>query len=135
MVRRIDRADTLITAYACIAAVVVHVGATALSGHYIAYVLVDPGVILDINKKRLVDDIATRGDGEASQQSGSASTSDDSSSTKKEDNRMWCYCSEYVVSHFVPGPSLLITVPDSTQIRLASVDEVMQAKAYLCFVS
>jgi hypothetical protein len=24
---------------------------------------------------------------------------------------------------------------DSTQIRLASVDEVMQAKAYLCFVS
>lgn len=38
-------------------------------------------------------------------------------------------------SRVVTGSPLIILTPDSTQIRLASVDEVMQAKAYLCFVS
>lgn len=97
MVRNISLTDTLPTADACLTAVVVHVGATALSGHYIAYVLVDPGVVLDINKKRLVDDVTPHHGGESGQQSGSASAGVDSSNTKKEDNRMWCYCSECVV--------------------------------------
>lgn len=97
MVRYMAPSEILIIAYGCLTAVVVHVGATALSGHYIAYVLVDPGVVLDINKQRLVKDIATRSDEESDQQSGSASAGVNSTHTKKEDNRMWCYCSEYVV--------------------------------------
>ncbi|KAJ9111636.1 hypothetical protein QFC19_000992 [Naganishia cerealis] len=98
-----------------ITAVVVHVGATALSGHYIAYVLVDPGVVLDINRKRLVHDVGLAHEGAEDPSGGIAAAGvANSNEAEKEDNRVWCYCSD-------------------TQIRLASVTEVMQAKAYLCF--
>lgn len=95
--------------------VVVHVGASAISGHYIAYVLVDPGVVLDINRKRLVDDMGLKQEGpEAGSDGIVAAGVAVSNKAEKEDNRVWCYCSD-------------------TQIRLATIDEVMQAKAYLCF--
>lgn len=117
------------------AAVVVHVGATALSGHYIAYVLVDPGVVLDINKKQLLADVAQQHEGEAGRDPGIATAGvADANKTKKEDHRVWCYCSEYV---FIPHVLISVTdsMPRSTQIRLAAAEEVMQAKAYMCFVS
>ncbi|KAJ9118222.1 hypothetical protein QFC22_004129 [Naganishia vaughanmartiniae] len=95
--------------------VVVHVGASAISGHYIAYVLVDPGVVLDINRKRLVNDMGMKLEEQDHSSSGIAAAGVAiSNKAEKEDNRVWCYCSD-------------------TQIRLATIDEVMQAKAYLCF--
>lgn len=70
-------------------------GATALSGHYIAYVLVDPGVVLEVNKRHLLGDVAQQHEGEAGRPPGIATAGvADANKTKKEDNRVWCYCSE-----------------------------------------
>lgn len=87
-------------------AVVVHLG-TMIGGHYIAYVLVDP-------ERLFTPPGAEAGIAEHMEQ-----MSLDEGEGKREkvkDRRVWCYCSD-------------------TEIRLASVDEVMAAKAYLCFVS
>ncbi|KAJ9099815.1 hypothetical protein QFC21_003815 [Naganishia friedmannii] len=68
--------------------VVVHVGASAISGHYIAYVLVDPGVVLDINRKRLVHDMGMKQEDHDESSSGIAAAGVAiSNKAGKEDNR------------------------------------------------
>lgn len=59
----------------------------------------------------------------------SSSTSTAQLPQGKKDKRVWCYCSEYVYSQRTDA------LTDSTSIRLASLDEVLKARAYLCFVS
>lgn len=113
-----------------------HVGASAISGHYIAYVLVDPGVVLNINRKRLVDDMGIEREEQDDSSSGIAAAGVAiSNKVEKEDNRVWCYCSEYVFCLLRRMSFSCQCATRSTQIRLATIDEVMQAKAYLCFVS
>lgn len=76
-------------------------------------------------------DSAIPADGVAGLSLDGRSSSDHGSEGKKEDRRVWCFCSESV-------QSLSITLSadeGSTSIRLASVEEVLSAKAYLCFVS
>jgi hypothetical protein len=58
-------------------------------------VLVDPGVVLDINRKRLVDDMGLKQEGRADGLNGIAAAGVAvSNKAEKEDNRVWCYCSE-----------------------------------------
>ncbi|KIR28884.1 hypothetical protein I309_02379 [Cryptococcus deuterogattii LA55] len=104
-------------------AVVVHVGEMT-SGHYVAYVLVDPEMVFgkdqhkeggdssetSINDKTLQDDPAERSD---------TPTNEEQKSTKrgrapKKDRRVWAFCSD-------------------EYIREVEVEEVLSAKAYLCF--
>lgn len=101
-------------------AVVVHVGASSLSGHYVAYVLVEPGAILKHLQpehmqpsKEQGQVAAAAGEGRDATQCGpdveadlmaepsiapngeSASKSSNGSNTEtKKDTRVWCYCSE-----------------------------------------
>lgn len=88
-------------------AVVVHLG-TMVGGHYIAYVLVDP--------ERLFSPPGDGGFAEYMEKLMLDDKQGDKDKDKDKDRRVWCYASD-------------------TEIRLASVNEVMAARAYLCFVS
>lgn len=100
-----DRTPMPYTLYA----VVVHLG-TMVGGHYIAYVLVDP--------ERL---FSPPGDGGFAEYMEKLTLDAEEREAgeprvRDKDRRVWCYASD-------------------TEIRLASVQEVMAARAYLCFVS
>ncbi|KAL1406772.1 hypothetical protein Q8F55_006177 [Vanrija albida] len=88
-------------------AVVVHLG-TMVGGHYIAYVLVDPErMFADPRQPDQVSDITAAAERLSDLKLGDAKI-------RGRDRRVWCYCSD-------------------TEVRFASVDEVMNARAYLCF--
>lgn len=78
-------------------AVVVHLGLTAISGHYVCYVLVDPGVII---KNRAAFGAATADMQDAICEPDMAAaafanpTEGASAAPHPVDNRVWCYCSE-----------------------------------------
>ncbi|WWC69375.1 uncharacterized protein I206_103314 [Kwoniella pini CBS 10737] len=108
-------------------ALVVHLG-TMIGGHYIAYCLVDPEKMFGLNKDNEENktptieprDSKSPGIGNSnaslkSQQSGLSGMSGiENNKNIKEDKRVWCFCSD-------------------TSIRLASIEEVLSQKAYLCF--
>ncbi|WOO84323.1 putative ubiquitin carboxyl-terminal hydrolase 7 [Vanrija pseudolonga] len=88
-------------------AIVVHMG-TMVGGHYIAYVLVDPErMFADPRHPDKVSDITAAADRLSDMKLGDAKI-------RGRDRRVWCYCSD-------------------TEVRFASVDEVLNARAYLCF--
>ncbi|WVN86745.1 uncharacterized protein L203_101917 [Cryptococcus depauperatus CBS 7841] len=92
--------------------VVVHIG-DMISGHYVAYVLVDPDVMFSKGES-----INQKEDGEAldmveSNKYGAQDTKAEKGQ-EKEDRRVWVYCSDEI-------------------IREVKVEEVLNAKAYLCF--
>ncbi|ORX39976.1 hypothetical protein BD324DRAFT_648593 [Kockovaella imperatae] len=95
-------------------AVVVHMG-TINEGHYIAYVLVDPLPMFGKTAEELNVAGVTNGMNSVSL-NGDRPVNGHSRSPPplRVDRRVWCYCSD-------------------TSVRLASVDEVLQASAYLCF--
>ncbi|RXK38581.1 hypothetical protein M231_04087 [Tremella mesenterica] len=85
-------------------AVVVHLG-TMIGGHYIAYCLVDPDKMFSSKSDEPpIDDLNSL----------SVSSTPQNGSIIKEDNRIWCYCSD-------------------TEIRRAEEAEVLASSAYLCF--
>ncbi|KAK6902972.1 hypothetical protein I203_108233 [Kwoniella mangroviensis CBS 8507] len=91
-------------------AVVVHLG-TMIGGHYIAYCLIDPEQMFGNaaegeNKTPTIEPL--------DQRSNSSIKSRQSGKEQKTDRRVWCFCSD-------------------TSIRLASIEEVLSQKAYLCF--
>lgn len=128
---------------------VIHIGASTFGGHYVSYVLVEPGAILsrlkaeqalgstteidpglhakaaeqehELQNQELVEQEEQRRHCEPnivadliptpSCQEGDDVEKDRSD---KKDTRVWCYCSDQ-------------------QVRLASAEEVLKAKAYLCF--
>ncbi|ORY27212.1 hypothetical protein BCR39DRAFT_539027 [Naematelia encephala] len=89
-------------------ALVVHLG-TMIGGHYVAYCLVDPDKMFTEDTSTPVhamNGLKLNGDG--LEESHAAQLG------PKKDKRVWCFCSD-------------------TSIRLASVEEVLKARAYLCF--
>ncbi|TYJ56658.1 hypothetical protein B9479_002588 [Cryptococcus floricola] len=87
-------------------AVVVHIG-DMVSGHYIAYVLVDPEVMFGKEASKTVE-------GEDEQAEEPATPRTLPQDRKGVDRRVWAFCSDEV-------------------IREVNVEEVLRAKAYLCF--
>lgn len=80
------------------AAVVVHLGLTAISGHYVCYVLVDPGVIIKSRAGPAASADAQDTHCEPDMAAAAVADPMDGTSTAPHpvDNRVWCYCSEYV---------------------------------------
>lgn len=104
-------------------AVVVHVGDMTF-GHYVAYVLVDPEMVFGKDQPKEEGDSSEASVNGATSQDAPAERSDTSineeqKSTKadnapKKDRRVWAFCSD-------------------EYIREVDVEEVLRAKAYLCF--
>ncbi|WWD16061.1 hypothetical protein CI109_100486 [Kwoniella shandongensis] len=99
-------------------AVVVHMG-TMIGGHYIAYCLVDPEQMFgpNHNLSEQAPTTATESasiSSEPSQNGTSTESGSASQNGQKKDRRIWCFCSD-------------------TSIRTATLDEVLNARAYLCF--
>jgi ubiquitin carboxyl-terminal hydrolase 16/45 len=119
----------------------VHLGLTAISGHYVCYVLVDPGVIIKSKAHSPTSSDAQDTHCEPDMAAAAVADPMDGTSTAPHpvDNRVWCYCSEYVppflACRFHANLTLLAGFNHSTSVRLASLDEVLKAKAYMCFVS
>ncbi|WVF72229.1 hypothetical protein IAT40_007041 [Kwoniella sp. CBS 6097] len=112
-------------------AVVVHLG-TMIGGHYISYCLVDPQKMF--GSRPSIDSTNGSGEGESKTPvfdaqgkttqtthnnnnvgaSDASVRSGQSAGKKDKDRRVWCFCSD-------------------TAIRVASLEEVLSQKAYLCF--
>jgi ubiquitin carboxyl-terminal hydrolase 16/45 len=123
------------------AAVVVHLGATAITGHYVCYVLIDPGMIIKTRPSLSSAPIQTESEAcepDMHAEAMAAPVDKAEVSGNTVDQRVWCYCSELVDCCFLrPNPRDLMRIVrnHSTQVRLASLEEVLKAKAYMCFVS
>lgn len=94
-----------------------------IGGHYIAYCLVDP--------EKMFGDAPMPTDLEVEKKTENIEECRPEPVGEKKDRRVWCFCSEYV--HLAQG--LVTRLMSSTSIRLATVDEVLSARAYMCFVS
>ena len=80
-------------------AVVVHLGLTAISGHYVCYVLVDPGMIIKSRTSSSPSPESVQAqDATCEPDMAAVAVADPSDGTSASphpvDNRVWCYCSE-----------------------------------------
>jgi ubiquitin carboxyl-terminal hydrolase 16/45 len=83
----------------CCSAVVVHLGLTAISGHYVCYVLVDPGMIIKSKAPPSTSaEPVEAQDVTCEPDMAAVAVADPSDGTSTSphpvDNRVWCYCSE-----------------------------------------